>query len=251
LDLAKAEGLIMKVLWCWRCRKEVPMLEDDEIRPIEDLFAKYRPRIDELGKEIQRSAEAKREWNRLIEERDAEAMRLFAVQTGQVPGEPYDVVHHRASIYGPQCKQCGKVLRTPKASKCLECGWRVGTQPAKDSLTPGPVAPEHSEDQQVRSSEFARKRFLRTDFALGLTLSLYHGDDLLPKAQAVCVRLREWVEIRKRNAAEAIITVAGASRLTEMFAESLRAEKRKHPELKRLNCSLNILGGDASSRQSI
>ena len=33
--------------------------------------------------------------------------------------------HHRRSIYGPPCSHCGKVLRTPVASKCFECGTPV------------------------------------------------------------------------------------------------------------------------------
>jgi hypothetical protein len=30
--------------------------------------------------------------------------------------------HHRISIYGSPCQRCGKVLRTPFAFKCFECG---------------------------------------------------------------------------------------------------------------------------------
>jgi hypothetical protein len=37
------------------------------------------------------------------------------------------VWHHRISIYGPPCLRCGKVLRTPIAFKCFECGYVVGS----------------------------------------------------------------------------------------------------------------------------
>ena len=32
------------------------------------------------------------------------------------------IMHHRISIYGETCKNCGKPLRTPKASFCAACG---------------------------------------------------------------------------------------------------------------------------------
>jgi len=35
---------------------------------------------------------------------------------------PLALYHHRISIYGSACERCGKVLRTPVASKCFECG---------------------------------------------------------------------------------------------------------------------------------
>ena len=31
--------------------------------------------------------------------------------------------HHRASLHGSPCTQCGKPLRTPKANHCAECGY--------------------------------------------------------------------------------------------------------------------------------
>ena len=34
------------------------------------------------------------------------------------------VMHHRISMYGPPCPNCGKPFRTPTASFCTECGCR-------------------------------------------------------------------------------------------------------------------------------
>lgn len=32
------------------------------------------------------------------------------------------IIHHRLCDYGPDCTECGKPLRTPKAGFCAECG---------------------------------------------------------------------------------------------------------------------------------
>ena len=32
------------------------------------------------------------------------------------------ILHHRISIYGEPCQNCGKPLRTPKAAFCASCG---------------------------------------------------------------------------------------------------------------------------------
>lgn len=34
------------------------------------------------------------------------------------------IYHHRISIYGAPCYNCGKPLRTDKAKFCAACGWK-------------------------------------------------------------------------------------------------------------------------------
>lgn len=82
----------MKVLWCWRCKMKLPMLDESEFALVE---SKTRQ-------------EALAEFNRL---------------TGFNETNINAVWHHRISLYGPPCPQCGKVLRTPVAFKCFECGY--------------------------------------------------------------------------------------------------------------------------------
>ncbi len=42
--------------------------------------------------------------------------------TGFNETEPNAIMHHRIAQYGPDCEQCKKPYRTPKASFCAACG---------------------------------------------------------------------------------------------------------------------------------
>ncbi len=42
--------------------------------------------------------------------------------TGFRETNPNALWHHYLSLYGPECINCGHLLRTPKASYCANCG---------------------------------------------------------------------------------------------------------------------------------
>ena len=45
--------------------------------------------------------------------------------TGVLLDSPNPIWHHVVSVHGPPCTQCGKLLRTKKASYCVACGATV------------------------------------------------------------------------------------------------------------------------------
>ena len=106
----------MQWLWCWRCKSEMPMLDEQEFAEVIALFEpgarsvkKYRL---ETGAPFQSVPPAKH----------FEAMLTgYEAITGFKETNPNAVWHHRLSLYGPPCKKCGKPLRTPKARLCGSC----------------------------------------------------------------------------------------------------------------------------------
>lgn len=86
-------------LYCWRCKVEIPMLDEDEWALIAPLLA--------------RSVDP--------EPRQA-ALDLYAEMTGLRETNINAIWHHRIADYGPPCGFCGKPLRTPKAKLCAACG---------------------------------------------------------------------------------------------------------------------------------
>ena len=96
------------MLWCWRCRAEMPMLDESEWPEIESAWkaafrANGKGSIDDRFKPL----------------RD----RYFEL-TGFAEPNELAIIHHRISLYGEPCTSCGKPLRTPKAAFCAACGWR-------------------------------------------------------------------------------------------------------------------------------
>jgi hypothetical protein len=60
-----------------------------------------------------------------VSERFQPALDLYEKLTGFKDTNINAVMHHRISLYGPPCENCGKPLRTPQASFCAACGHRV------------------------------------------------------------------------------------------------------------------------------
>ncbi len=99
----------METQWCWRCKQYLPMFDEEEFAV---LGALYRACV------------------RQIRLTDAERFRPLLEQHERMTGVFIDnhnaIIHHRRSLYGPSCANCGKALRTPVASKCYECGAAAG-----------------------------------------------------------------------------------------------------------------------------
>ena len=128
----------MRILWCWRCRMALPMLDDDEWATV---MQAHRASHDDPGEAIAiLNQEARRRGLAPVSPPPADAdlleRRLYHLTAGYTlfTGEPETVAnavwHHVASQYGPPCEHCGKPLRTPRARWCPACGgWRGGAEP--------------------------------------------------------------------------------------------------------------------------
>lgn len=92
----------MKMLWCWRCKAELPMLTDEEFAQV----------LAKSPMQLQRPGE-KWNWQPLLAE--------FESITGLKTTNPNFVYHHVLSLYGPPCAACGKPLRSRRAKLCGAC----------------------------------------------------------------------------------------------------------------------------------
>jgi hypothetical protein len=106
----------MRVLWCWRCKANVPMLDEDEFASVSLLYR------EAFGA----SKEFRQQWGIPLEQASIhdrfKPVRLRYEQlTGMKECHENAIMHHRISMYGEPCKSCGKPLRTPSAKICGAC----------------------------------------------------------------------------------------------------------------------------------
>jgi hypothetical protein len=116
----------MKTLWCWRCKAEMPMLDE----------AEYTVALGLYRDGIRATQEFRKKWqvplkDAKVEERFQPLLAWYEKLTGFKETNENAVMHHRLSLYGPPCARCGKPLRTPKAKLCGAC-----MLPAEDPMLP-------------------------------------------------------------------------------------------------------------------
>jgi len=109
----------MKVLWCWRCKQEVPMLDEDEYHAIYSLYGECFRRAQKQAREQRTTPKEER---LTLHELFAPVRKAYERMTGMVDCHHNAILHHRISTYGPPCGRCGKPLRTPRARFCAACG---------------------------------------------------------------------------------------------------------------------------------
>jgi hypothetical protein len=106
----------MQIMWCWRCKQEMPMLDEAEYAGIARLYKES----------MLATKEFRRTWgipleHASIHERFAPVRTEYERITGVKEPNENAIMHHRISLYGPPCNQCRKPLRTPKAKLCGAC----------------------------------------------------------------------------------------------------------------------------------
>ena len=111
----------MKMLWCWRCRRDVPMLDEDEFAVVSDVYRQSTKAAKEFRKDTGASLEEMKLQNFF-----EPVCETYEQLTGERLDDADHILKHCIAKYGPPCANCGRVLRTPEASKCFECGQPAG-----------------------------------------------------------------------------------------------------------------------------
>ncbi len=105
-----------KTYHCWRCDMPIPMLTDDEWQIIAPLLHLDIQRIKDYREE------KKIGLREAMDKLRFEACEKYFEITGFRETNPNTIWHHRLSDYGPECSDCGHLLRTSDASYCVNCG---------------------------------------------------------------------------------------------------------------------------------
>jgi hypothetical protein len=106
----------MRMLWCWRCKAEMPMLDEEEFAQVADLHRDGLRAVKALRETGGAPLEAIS-----MEVHFTSMLDRYEAITGYRETNPNTVWHHRLSLYGPPCTNCGRPLRTPKAKLCGSC----------------------------------------------------------------------------------------------------------------------------------
>jgi hypothetical protein len=107
----------MKMMYCWRCKIDVPMLDEEEFAIVDRLYSQGMQAIKEFREQhgVSLNEVSVRDFFHSVRE-------AYKQMTGMDESNENAILHHRISIYGPPCQVCGKPLRTPRASFCAACG---------------------------------------------------------------------------------------------------------------------------------
>jgi hypothetical protein len=110
-------GSMAKLLYCWRCKMDVPMLDEVE-------WEQVLPHLAGAVDEIKRYRDAHGVTFAMAKDQvyGKGALDQYHQITGFRETNVNAIWHHRISNFGPPCAMCGRPLRTARAKFCAECG---------------------------------------------------------------------------------------------------------------------------------
>jgi len=106
----------MRMLWCWRCRREVPLLDEQEFAEIASLNLSSIKLTKELRAQSGVSLK-----DPSIDVLFQPVRDRYEQLTSMKESNHNAIMHHRLSLYGPPCVSCGKPLRSPQSKLCGSC----------------------------------------------------------------------------------------------------------------------------------
>lgn len=111
----------MRYCFCWRCQREMPMLDEEE-------YAEIRRLIQEVVRKMRETPGIRKGNGEGYSMRELfkPVRDEYERMTGWRDMHQNVIMHHRLELLGPDCPKCSKPLRTPEARCCVECGWKRG-----------------------------------------------------------------------------------------------------------------------------
>ena len=112
----------MKEYFCFRCKKDMPFLDEVEWETISPLIRGSMLDVKKYREEHQCDlATAKKNFR-------SEATVQFEKLTDYPDVYVSTITHHRLKDMGPECVACGHLFRINKAKFCANCGGTVGKE---------------------------------------------------------------------------------------------------------------------------
>jgi len=111
----------VEMLWCWRCRDVMPMLDEQEWEAVQTAHRTARENVKEYRRATGTPLPSVPDSVRAAYYEPV--LAEYEALTGFRETNPNAIWHHRIALYGPPCGECGKPLRTDKAKLCAACGW--------------------------------------------------------------------------------------------------------------------------------
>jgi len=112
--------------WCWRCNQEVALLNATQISEMPEVISEAKRIRKAEGTDLQQAMNAAGKARIKHYEETTGCKLNFGDE--EVGALALHLVSHQTRNYGIPCTNCGKLLRSSKASYCADCGFEESAQ---------------------------------------------------------------------------------------------------------------------------